>query len=340
MTSEILAKVIRGDTVESIHRGHYVVMDGDGNTVAQAGDPDTVTFYRSSCKFLQAIPLITSGAADAFGFDEEEIALACASHSGQKRHVEVAASMLAKIGLDETALHCGTHMPFYRPEAEKLIREGKSPSTLQNNCSGKHAGMLAVVRKIGADIATYEHLENPVQQQVLDIISKFTEMRREDIAVASDGCAVPNFAVPVRAMARSLVSFIARADSFGRDLSDAAKRIITAALNHPELIGGTDRLDTQIMQAAPDKILSKVGADGVWLGGVMPSEQWPSGLGIALKIEDGDDNRGRPVAAMEILRQLGVLTKDDLPQISPMPVKNRRGAIVGKVVPEIDLRLG
>jgi L-asparaginase II len=329
MSSEILANVIRGATVESIHRGHFIVLDGEGNTIASAGDPDTVTFYRSSCKIFQAIPLITSGAADAFGFDESEIALACASHSGQKRHVEVAASMLDKLGLDETALHCGTHMPFYRPEAEKLIREGNSPNTLQNNCSGKHSGMLAVARKIGADIETYENLENPVQQQILDIISSFAEIPKDDIAVASDGCCVPNFAVPVRSMAMSLVNLISRADSFGEDISDAAKRLIQASLNHPELIGGTDRLDTQIMQAAPDKVFSKVGADGVWLGGVMPSEHWPSGLGIALKIEDGDDNRGRPVVAVELLRKLGVLREEDLPTISPMPIKNRRNDIVG-----------
>ena len=336
MDSAILAKVIRGETVESIHRGHFIVMDGDGKMVAQGGDPDTVTFYRSACKFLQAIPLITSGAADAFGYEDEEIALACASHSGQKRHVEVAASMLAKIGLDETALHCGTHLPFYRPAANELIREGKNPSTLHNNCSGKHSGMLAVAKKIGASVATYELLDNPVQQQILEIISKFCGVHREDIAVASDGCCVPNFAVPVRAMAKSFVNLVSRADSFGRQISDAAGRIISASLGHPELIGGTDRLDTQIMQAAPGKLLSKVGADGVWLGGILPSDRWPSGLGIAVKIEDGDDNRGRPVVVVEILRQLGVLTKDDLPEISPMPVKNRRGVVVGRVQSVID----
>jgi L-asparaginase II len=334
---QILATVTRGETVESIHRGHFLVMDGEGNTVASAGDPSTVTFFRSASKFFQAVPLITSGAADAFGFDEEEIALACASHSGQKRHVEVAASMLAKIGLDETALHCGTHMPFYRPEAEKLIREGKGPSTLQNNCSGKHAGMLAVARKIGADISTYEHIDNPVQQQILDVVSKFTEVRRENIAVASDGCCVPNFAVPVSAMARSLVSLISRADSFGQDISDAARRLVAATLAHPELIGGTERLDTMVMQAAPGKVISKVGADGVWLGGVLPTEKWRSGLGIALKIEDGDDNRGRPVVAVEILRQLGVLKNEDLADVSPMMIKNRRGDEVGKVMPHITI---
>jgi L-asparaginase II len=331
MNSEILANVIRGNTVESIHRGHFIVLDGEGRMIASAGDPDTVTFYRSSCKFFQAIPLITSGAADAFGFTEEEVALACASHSGQKRHVDIAASMLAKIGLDETALHCGTHLPFYRPEADKLIREGVAPSALQNNCSGKHSGMLAVARRIGADIAAYEHLDNPVQQQILDVISKFVEVPRDEIAVGSDGCAVPNFAVSVRAMARSFINLVSRADSFDRDVADAAKRLVTAALNHPELIGGTDRLDTQIMQAAPGRILSKVGADGVWLAGVLPCEKWPSGLAVALKIEDGDDFLSRPVVAIELLRRLGALAPDDLPALSPMPIKNRRGDTVGRI---------
>jgi L-asparaginase II len=335
MESPILAQVIRGDTIESVHRGHFVVLDGEGKTVASAGDPDTITFYRSSCKFLQAIPLITSGAADEFGYTEEEVALACASHSGEKRHVEIATSMLAKIGLDETALHCGTHMPFYRPEAEQLIRDGKKPSALQNNCSGKHSGMLAVARKIGADTAFYEHLDNPVQQQILEIISNFAQVPRDKIAVASDGCAVPNFAIPVRAMARSFVNLISRADSFGGDIGEAAKRIITASLANPYLIGGTDRLDTQIMQAATGQLLSKVGADGVWLGGILPSEKWQTGLGIAIKIEDGDDNRGRPVAVVEILRQLGVLEPDALPEISPMPIKNRRGDIIGQITPNV-----
>lgn len=331
MNSEILANVIRGNTVESIHRGHFIVLDGEGRTIASAGDPDTITFYRSSCKFFQAIPLITSGAADAFGFTEEEVALSCASHSGQQRHVEIAASMLEKIGLDENALHCGTHAPFYRPEADKLVREGKAPSALQNNCSGKHSGMLAVARRIGADVETYEHLDNPVQQQILDVISKFAEVPRDEIAVGSDGCAVPNFAVSVRAMARSFVNLISRADSFDRDTADAAKRLVRAALNHPELIGGTDRLDTQVMQAAPGRVLSKVGADGVWLAGVLPCEKWPSGLAVALKIEDGDDFLSRPVVAIDLLRRLGALASDDLPDLSPMPIKNRRGDVVGKI---------
>src|SRR5438445_12039758 len=143
MTSEILAKVIRGNTVESIHRGHLIVIDGEGDTVASVGDPSTVTFFRSACKAFQAIPCITSGAAEAFGFTEDEIALAVASHSGERVHVEIAGGMLQKIGLSESDLRCGSHLPFNEKEAKRMIRDGEKPTQLHSNCPGKHAAMLA-----------------------------------------------------------------------------------------------------------------------------------------------------------------------------------------------------
>lgn len=335
MEAEILANVVRGDTVESIHRGHIVVVDGEGQTIAQMGDPMTVTFFRSSCKPFQAMPLIISGAADAFGFTMDEIALAAASHSGERIHVETAARMLSKIGLSESDLRCGVHLPFYEPEAERMLRQNEYPTQLHNNCSGKHAAMLAMARHIGADIKTYEQLGNPVQQAILDIISTFAEIPINQIHVGIDGCAAPNFALPVSAMAKSFANLVSPPASFDGKLRDAAERMVSAMLKFPELIGGSERLDTMLMQAAPGKIISKVGADGVWLCGVLPNDQWRSGLGIALKIEDGDDKRGRPVVAVEILCQLGILSNDDLTGISPMPVKNRRGEVVGRIEPEI-----
>ena len=153
MGAEILANVIRGETVESIHRGHLIVIDGDGETIASLGDPSTVTFFRSSSKAFQAIPFITSGAADAFGFTEQEIALAVASHSGERIHVAIAAGMLAKIGLSESDLRCGAHLPFNEAEAERMMRAGETPTQLHNNCSGKHAAMLAFAKHIDAGIS-------------------------------------------------------------------------------------------------------------------------------------------------------------------------------------------
>ena len=187
MPSEILANVIRGETVESIHRGHLIVIDGDGNTIASVGDPSTVTYFRSSAKAFQAIPFITSGAADAFGFTDDEIALAVASHSGEPMHVEIAARMLAKIGLSESDLRCGAHLPFN--EAERMLRAGETPTQLHNNCSGKHAAMLAFAKHIEADIETYDSPDNRIQKRILKCVSDFTEVPEDEIAIGIDGCA-------------------------------------------------------------------------------------------------------------------------------------------------------
>jgi L-asparaginase II len=331
MPSEILANVIRGETVESIHRGHFIVLDGEGRIVASAGDPSTVTFYRSSCKAFQAIPCITSGAADRFGFTEDEIAMAVASHSGEKIHVETAARMLAKAGLSETDLRCGAHMPFYEAEANRMIAAGETPSQLHNNCSGKHSAMLAFAKHIGADIATYESPSNPIQKAIVSCVAEFAEVPVSGIATGVDGCAAPNFALPIAAMAKSFVNLLSPPSTFDDKTRDACRRIVSAMIKYPDLIGGTGRLDTMLMQAVEGKLISKVGADGVWLCGVLPSEKWPTGLAIALKIEDGDDFLSRPVVAIEILRRLRVLGLNDLAGVSPMPVKNRRGDVVGKI---------
>ena len=191
--------------------------------------------------------------------------------------------------------------------------------------------MLAVAKHVKADISTYELLENPVQQEVLKTIALFSEVPVEQIKIGVDGCAAQNFAMPLSGMARSFLNLISPPATFPQSIRDAAARLVSAMVNFPELIGGVERLDTMLMQAAAGKIISKVGADGVWLCAVLPSEKYPTGLGIALKIEDGDDKRARPVVAVEILKRLGVLLAADLPELSPMPIKNRRGEVVGRV---------
>lgn len=336
MIPDILAKVIRGNTVESVHRGHYLVIDGDGRTLGSGGDPATVTFFRSSCKSIQAIPFITSGAADRFGFSDDEIALAVASHSGERIHVEIAARMLEKAGFSERDLRCGAHLPFNEAESQRMIAAGEKPTQLHNNCSGKHAAMLAFARHIGADAASYDLASNPVQTAILERISQFSGLPANEIAIGIDGCAAPNFAVPVAAMARSFINLLNPPDSFDEATSAACKRIVNSMIEHPKLVGGTGRLDTMIMEAARGTLVCKVGADGVWLCGVLPSDRWPSGLAIALKIEDGDDHLSRPVVAVELLRTLGLLNIDDLPDVAPMPVRNRRGDVVGHISAVID----
>ena len=338
MNAETLAQVIRGETVESVHTGHIIILDGERNTVASIGEPSTVTYFRSACKAFQAIPCITSGAADAFGFTADKIAMACASHSGENIHVELASRMLEKVGLSESDLRCGVHIPFNETAAKTMMRLGEEPSQLHNNCSGKHAAMLAFAKHIGADLDTYNQADNRIQKRILRCIADFTELPVESIATGTDGCCAPNFAVPLSAMALSFVNLMSPS-KFPEPTQKACARIVEAMMKYPELIGGGERLDTLLMQAAPSKIVSKVGADGVWCGAVLPCEKWPTGLGIALKVSDGDDFRGRPVIVVEILRQLGVLAANDLTELSPSPIKNRRGDAVGKVASAFDLAI-
>jgi L-asparaginase II len=239
--------------------------------------------------------------------------------------------MLEKAGFTEADLKCGAHLPFNEAEAERMLRTGEQPTQLHNNCSGKHAGMLAFAKHIGADTTCYDSPQNPIQQAILNTMAEFSEVPAGTIQIGIDGCSAPNFALPLSAMAKSFANLINPPDTFDSEIRSACRRIVTAMTNHPELIGGTGRLDTLIMQAAPGKLISKVGAEGVWLAVVLPSGQYPSGLAIAMKIEDGDDRRGRPVVAVDILRQLGVVAGDALADVSPMAITNRRGDVVGSV---------
>jgi len=314
MQSEILAKVIRGETLESVHRGHLYIVDGEGREIAHLGDAETLAFIRSSAKPFQVLPFLLSGGADRFGFLEAEIALACASHSGERIHVTIVERMLERIGLTESDLRCGAHLPFDEKRAEEMIRADEKPTQLHNNCSGKHAAMLAFALQIGADVRTYDLLENPIQQRILQTVADFCETPKEKIPVAVDGCAAPNFALSVKAMAKGFAKLVFPPADFAGERREACARIVKAMLGYPELIGGTERLDTLLMQAARGRFISKIGAEGVWLCGVLPSERWKTGLGIAMKIEDGDD--------LEVDVIKGVIknvTSGDVIKTSPVP---------------------
>ena len=329
-----LVEVWRGPIIESLHRGHLVAVDSYGQTVAELGAPQTVTFFRSSGKPFQAIPLITSGAADRFGFTDQEIAIACGSHSGESIHVETVQSMLKKIGLDERALKCGVHEPFSAEAVRELAKKQQPPSVLQNNCSGKHAGMLAVAKHLGASIESYEERSHPVQELILQTISKFSGIPADQIVIGTDGCTAPVFGMAVRAMALMYARLVNPSDDFEAAVKDAGRRIVNAMIRFPEMVGGTnDRLDTEMMRAGNGRLISKIGAEGVYTVGVLPCADWPNGMGLALKIEDGDDRRARPPAVIEALRQLGVLSESEMTALAtyaPTPLTNRRGERVGE----------
>lgn len=333
--AEPLVEVKRGSITESRHRGHIVAVEPDGNIVASLGAPHNVTFLRSSAKPFQALPLLLTSAADRFGFTDREVALACASHNGEPIHTELAASMLRKIGLGPEALKCGVHEPYGAEAALELRARGEEPNVLHNNCSGKHAGMLAVALHLGAPIENYDSPENPVQKAIAKVLAQFSDVPITDMAVGVDGCAAPIFGITMKAMALAYARLVSPPASFDKTTRDACARVVRVMTAYPELIGGTsERLDTEIMRAARGRVVSKVGAEGVYTAGIKPCEEWPKGLGLALKIEDGDDKRARPTVVIEALRQLGVLRDESLKALSRyafFPIKNRRGDLVGEI---------
>lgn len=316
-------------------------MDGEGRLVAALGEPDTVTYLRSSAKPFQAVPVVTSGAAERFGLTEAELAVACGSHGGEDLHAGLVAGMLEKVGLDESFLKCGVHDPYDRATSERLRRLGESPGVLRNNCSGKHAAMLVLARHLGAPPESYDDPDGPVQQAILRAVSQFSGVPAEEVAVGTDGCGVPVYGVPVRTMALMYARLVAPPAGFDEPARGACARLVAAMTVRPELVGGTaERFDTEVMRALAGLVVSKIGAEGVYTAGVLPCERWPKGLGLAFKIEDGEDRRSRSTIAVESLRQLGVLDEDAQKSLSPyasFPVLNHRREIVGEILPSFTL---
>lgn len=338
---ESLVEVRRGSITESRHRGHIIAVDADGQQVARLGVPEMLTYLRSSAKPFQSLPLVSSGAASRFGFTEKEVAIACASHNGEPIHTEAVAGMLRKIGLDASALKCGVHEPFSTEEAARLRERGEKPNVLHNNCSGKHTGMLALALHLNAPTETYDEPSNPVQLMIGRTIEQFSGVPLEDIAVGVDGCGAPVFGVTVRAMALMYARLVLPPESWPTETRDAARRIVSAMTAYPEMIGGrAERLDTVLMRATDGGVVSKVGAEGVYTAGVLPSARWPRGLGLAFKIEDGEDRRARPTVVIEALRQLGVLDEAALQELAPyrsFTIRNHRGDEVGEVRAKFEL---
>ncbi len=281
----------RGSLVESVHRVSAAVVGADGRLVASVGDPDLVTFWRSSAKPFQALPLLADGAADRFGLGSEELALACASHSSEPVHLAVARRMLERIGCSESDLACGPHPPLGQAVAEEVLRRGTPMSPRWSNCSGKHAGMLALARHHGWPVAGYERAGHPVQDRILVEVERWTGVPAASVVLAVDGCTATCFGLPLRAMA------LAYARLAG-DGGEPAARLRAAMGAHPQLVAGTGRFDTELIRATGGRILAKVGAEGVYGACVVPA-----GLGIAVKVEDGD-MRSAPVALAAVLGAL------------------------------------
>jgi len=326
MSNPILVEVTRGALVESRHRGAVAVADAEGAMVFDLGDVKKPVFPRSAVKALQAVPLIESGAADRYGFGDEELALACASHSGEPAHVAGVERMLAKAGLDQAALSCGTHWPVSQAAAFALARTG-TPSALHNNCSGKHAGFLCVACAGGADHAGYWQPEHPVQREVRAVLEDFTGAALMPDCRAVDGCSVPTWAIPLENLAQAFAKF-GTGHGLAGERAKAAARLRAACAQKPWYIAGTGRFCTEIMQLFGARVFVKTGAEGVYCG-ALPVQ----GFGIAIKCDDGTGRAAQAIMAALIARFLP-LGEDERAALTPFlrPVlRNWNGIEVGAV---------
>lgn len=290
----------RGDLVESVHAVSLAVTDSTGTLLASAGDPELVTYWRSAAKPFQAIPMVADGAADHFGLGADAIALACGSHSSEPAQVDLALRMLAAIGCSESDLACGPHTPLSAAVGELALRSGTVMTAAWSNCSGKHSGMLALTRHHGWPTAGYERAGHPAQERILDEVTRWTGASREEIVQGVDGCTTVCFGLPLRAMALAYARL-------GVSQEPAAIRVKSAMLAHPELVGGTRRLCTDLMRESGERVLAKIGAEGVY------SAAWAElGLGLTLKVADGD-MRSAQVALLGVLARLAAEYEAALP---------------------------
>jgi L-asparaginase II len=336
----MLAEVTRGEVVESAHPGIVVVADVTERVLATHGDADHVAYFRSAAKPFQAVPLVESGAADAFEFGPEDLALACASHDATPAHQRGVARMLAKIGLDEDALRCGVSPPPDPQEAARITLGLKAQSQLQCECSGEHAGMLATCLHLDYPLQSYTEPDHPLQRRIREIVAQVLRLPEDDLVTGTDGCRIPTFAAPVRSFA---VAYATLADprqapeGTGRELAKPLERLRQAMTAHPILVGGEETLDSDIMALSEGRIVAKLGAEGL-LCLAVPER----GLGIAIAADDGSSRALGP-AAVAVIEQLELAQPaivDTLRERHVETVKTFAGEAVGEMRPVFQLDVG
>ena len=296
MTNPVLVEITRGAIVESRHRGSVAVFDGDGHCVLSVGDVDLAVFPRSANKLIQALPFVESGAADRFGFGNKELSLACASHSGEPEHAELARSMLQRAGLEPTVLECGCHWPYDQGVAIALAQTGAKPSALHNNCSGKHAGFICTCVQEGDDPKGYVTAGHAAQQRVRQTLEEVTGAAHGADVCGTDGCSIPTYAIPLASLARGFAK-MATGQGLAPVRAKAAKRLMEACMAEPFYMAGTGRSCTRLMEAAPGRVFAKVGAEGVYCAAIPEL-----GFGIALKADDGAERAAEIMVAGVLAR--------------------------------------
>ena len=296
MTNPVLVEVTRGDVVESRHRGLVAVVDGDGKVVFSLGDIEAAVFPRSSCKAMQALPLMESGAADAYRFGNRELALACSSHSGEEAHAELARTMLKAAGRDEETLECGAHWSFQQPILIEQASRGGKPPAIYNNCSGKHSGFICACCHAGEDPSGYVEYDHPIQGEIRGIMENLTGGILGHDNCGVDGCSIPTYASPLKGLAHGFAK-MATGTGLEPVRARSAGRLIEACMAEPFYVAGTKRACTEIMQAAPGRIFAKTGAEGVFVAAIPEM-----GLAMAMKCDDGATRAAESMVAAVLAR--------------------------------------
>ena len=346
-------EVTRGEIVESVHFGAAAVVDSNGRLLAWYGEPNLVTFLRSSAKPFQALPFIEHDGDQAFHLTSKEVAILCSSHEGTDEHVDVVKGIQAKVGVQESDLLCGTHLLSNLSTVEAMRSRGETLTPNRNNCSGKHTGMLAYARLRGLPIGDYINPGHPIQKTILETFSEMCSVQPDQVEKGIDGCSAPNFAVPLY---NAALGYARLCDPRGLSLERAAacRRITSAMIANPVMVSGVGRIDTCLMDICTKRILAKGGAEGYMalgiLGGALGADS--PGVGIVFKVSDGDSsmrntdgayyNRVRPAVALEILKQLGYVSEKELDALSVFgpvkPVTNARKIVVGECRPAFTLQ--
>lgn len=337
----VVVEWTRGHLVESLFRGDAAVVDSTGRLLFAVGDGQKVTFWRSSAKPIQALPVITSGAADAFGYTAEHLALFCASHNSEPVHTTTVAAALQQAGLSPDLLQCGAHPSLDRATAQAMREAGEEPGRIHSNCSGKHSGMLAIGKHLGLPLDDYMNPASEVQQVILMSVAKVCGLPVEQIAIGVDGCGVPVFGMPLANMSLAFAR-LADPDRMPEGKQEAGRRLRDAMIANPYHVAGRNRICTDLMALPGGRFVAKSGAEGVYSAGILPHVAAASpvlqqagavgGVGITVKVEDGHTDT-RHLMVVEILRQVGVLTEEDLTTLAkyrPMPITNYAGAVVGE----------
>jgi L-asparaginase II len=333
----------RGKTVESIHFGAFTIVDSHGKLIASHGYPETITFMRSSSKPFQALPLVESGGAKHWEFTPKEIAITCASHAGTDEHAQTLEDLQTKIGITQNHLQCGVHPPIDADTAKALLLKGEGPTPNRHNCSGKHTGMLAFAQYNNQPLANYLDQEHPLQKEILHTLCDMCHIKPEQVSIGIDGCSAPNFAIPLRNAAFGFARLVDPWE-LSPKRAKACDQISTAMTSYPEMVAGPGKFDTRLMASTAGKIVAKGGAEGYQALGIKPGVLGPGspGLGIAIKISDGDPRgRARAAVALQILTQLGALISSEeqsLADLGPsFMIYNWRQILVGKALPTFDI---